>query len=403
MLKEKLKALQTYVMKHSKIVYPIILILAVALTVTLALGATEDRDVLENPEESVAESTVEEVSADPVEENALVRNEDSALYTLICTYYNAYATGDVETIKSISNFMDETDELKIPQMAEYVEAYPTIEIYTKNGPIENSYLAYVYFQMEVTGFEDLIAGMETFYVCTNENGELYLNKGEVSTEEYEYIKEVNLQVDVEELYNRVNVECNDTFYSNADLFYYIQEIVNEVQKSVGESLAAQVAEAEEAGEGDGSVSGGDVSGGDTEIVIPTPEPVTIYATTTTTVNVRESDSQEATKVTKVEGGTRVEVLEQKANGWSNVKVDGHVGFIKSEYLTVIEGADGSEIIGTVKATTTINVRLLPSQEATKVGLLAEGATADLLGEEGEWSKISYNGQVAYVKSEYVTK
>lgn len=400
MLKEKLKALQSYVMKHSKIVYPIILILAVALTVTLALGATEDRDVLGSTEETVAESTTEEVSAEPVEENALVRNEDSALYTLICTYYNAYATGDVETIKSISNYMDETDEFKIPQMAEYVEAYPTIEIYTKNGPIENSYLAYVYFQMEVTGFEDLIAGMETFYVCTNESGELYLNKGEVTTEEYEYIKEVNLQVDVEELYNRVNVECNDTFYSNADLFYYIQEIVNEVQKSVGESLAAQVAEAEEENAGEEEVSDGDAQ---TEIVIPTPEPVTIYATTTTTVNVRESDSEQASKVTKVSGNTRVEVLEQKANGWSNVKVDGKVGYIKSEFLTVIEGADGSEIIGTVKATTTINVRMLPSQEATKVGVLAEGATADLLGEEGEWSKISYNGQVAYVKSEYVTK
>ena len=400
MLKEKLKDLQSYVMKHSKIVYPIILILAVALTVMLALGATEDRDVLEDSKDVVTDNPIEDVAVEPVDENVLVRNEDAALYSLVCTYYNAYATGDVETIQSISNYMDETDALKIPQMAEYVESYPTIEIYTKNGPVANSYLAYVYFQMKIEGFEDLIAGLETFYVCTNENGELYLNKGEVTEQEYEYIQEVNLQVDVEELYNRVNVECNDTFYSNADLFYYIQEIVNEVQKSVGETLAAQVAQEEEE-----SVSGGDVSGGDagTEIVIPTPEPVTLYATTTTTVNVRESDSQEATKVTKVSGGTRVEVIEQKANGWSNIKVDGQVGYIKSEYLTIIEGVDGSEVIGTVKATTTINVRMLPSQDATKMGLLAEGATADLLGEEGEWSKISYNGQVAYVKSEYVTK
>ena len=400
MLKEKLKDIQSYVAKHSKIVYPIILILAVALTVMLALGATEDRDVLDNSEEVVTNNPIEDVSTEPVSENVLVRNEDAALYALVCTYYNAYATGDVETIKSISNYMDETDELKIPQMAEYVEAYPTIEIYTKNGPVENSYLAYVYFQMKIDGFEDLIAGLETFYVCTNENGELYLNKGEVTEQEYAYIQEVNLQVDVEELYNRVNVECNDTFYSNADLFYYIQEIVNEVQKSVGESLAAQVAQEEEE-----NVSGGDVSGGDgeTTIVIPTPEPTTVYATTTTTVNVRESDSEQASKITKVSGNTRVEVIEQKANGWSNVKVDGQVGYIKSEYLTVIEGVDGSDIIGIVKATTTINVRMLPSQEATKIGVLAEGSTADLLGEEGEWSKISYNGQVAYVKSEYVTK
>ena len=126
----------------------------------------------------------------------------------------------------------------------------------------------------------------------------------------------------------------------------------------------------------------------------------VYATATTTVNVRSSDSEIADKVTKVSGGTKVEVVEQKVNGWSKVIADGKEGYIKSEYLRMAEAVTG-EAIGTVTAATTVNVRMSPSQDAEKLGVLAGGDTADLLERVDDWCKINYKGTVGYVKAEFV--
>ena len=62
---------------------------------------------------------------------------------------------------------------------------------------------------------------------------------------------------------------------------------------------------------------------------------------------------------------------------------------------------GAETIGTVTATTNINVRASASETADRLGVLSGGDSADLIGTEGDWSKIKYNGQIGYVKSEYV--
>ncbi len=409
MLKEKFKKIALLVLKHSKIIFPIIIIAAVALTVSFALGASEEREIEEVVSSSEeVESSVEEVVNTEPPIVSLEKNETGEIYTLVATYYNAYATGDVDTIKSISNYMSETDEIKIQEMSEYIETYPVLEIYTKPGPIEGSCLAYVYFQMTVKDFTDVISGMETFYVCMDENGSYYLNEGDVSDDELEYIREVNLQDDVVELYNRVNVECSETFLNNADLFYFIQEIVNDVQKSTGEALAAQVAASEEGDEG--TVEGGEAEvtegtpaeGGETAPVEPA-EPQILSATATTTVNLRGSDSELATKISKVSVGTKVQVLEQRPNGWSKVIADGQEGFIKSEFLAVAEAVDSSQFIGKVTAIDNVNVRSQASTESSRLGVLASGDSVDLIANEGEWCKIAYEGQVGYVKTEFVTQ
>lgn len=401
MVKEKMLSLQKFVLKNSKFLFPVVIVLAVAVAVFFALRIRNG----EMPEElvqvsgEVASSTEETVEI-PAEDVPLEENSVDGLYTLIATYYNAYANGDVETIKGITNYLDETEEIKIPEMSQYVESYPTIEIYTKNGPIENSWLVYVYFQMKWYGFDDVTSGMETFYVCTDENGSLYLNEGEVSEEELEYITVVNMQDDVAELYNKVNVECSDTFLNNADLFYYIQEVVNDVQKVTGEILAAQnttqTTESGESTEGEGAEGTDGENSGETGAEQTGP----VYATATTTVNVRKSDSEIAEKVTKVTSGTKVEVLEQKVNGWSKVLVDGKEGYIKTEYLQMAETVTGDPI-GTVTAKETVNVRVSPSTDAEKLGVLAGGDSADLLEKVDDWCKIDYNGSVGYVKAEFV--
>ena len=397
MVKEKMLSLKNTLIKHSKFLFPVMIVLVVAVVVFFVLritnGDAADELIQVTGENLVSEEVVIEI---PQEEIPMEENTNGDLFTLIITYYNAYATGDVETIQSITSFMDETDKIKIPQMSQYVESYPEMNIYTKPGPKEGSYLAYVYFKMTVAGFEEEISGMESFYVCTDENGKLYMNTGEVTVEEVEYIRAAMLQDDVAELSNRVTEECNTTFKNNADLYFYIQEVVNDVQKTTGEIIAQQNATITESTE-----SGAEGNEGSETTESEAEQPAgPIYATATATVNVRSSDSEIADKITQVSKGSKVEVVEQKVNGWSKVVVNGKSGYIKSEYLQMAEKASNNTI-GTVTATTTVNVRLSPSQNAEKLGVLAGGDSAGLLERVDDWCKINYNGVVGYVKAEFV--
>lgn len=408
MLKEKMKLMGGFLVKNSKMVFPIILVLAVAVTVLFALNAKDNKRQEELVKESSTQESVSmvETTAEPAAEVPLTENTSSEIQQLIDTYYRAYADGDIETLKTITNYLDETEGLRIQAMSEYVEDYPAKTVYTRPGPIQDSLLVYVHFKMKVKNFEDTVSGMETFYICKKADGSYYLNEGEVSEEELKFIEKVAAQEDVVELYNRVNVECSDTLKANEELFYYIQEVVKEVQKSTGEALAEQnqnniETEGEPAGE---ETQNGENENGNAEVTEPV-EPVQnaepIYAKATTTVNVRVSDSEQSDKVDKVTGGTKVEVLEQKVNGWSKVKFGTTEGYIKSEFLQLLDVASKAEVIGTVTATSNVNVRMNPSETADRMGVLAGGETVDLLGRENGWCKINYNGQIGYVKEDFM--
>ena len=95
--------------------------------------------------------------------------------------------------------------------------------------------------------------------------------------------------------------------------------------------------------------------------------------------------------------------EVRANGWTKIVYEGGDGFIKTEYLQMEESAEGQESIGTVTANTNVNVRAAASETAEQVGILVGGDTAELLGTEGDWCKIKFDGKVAYVKADFVTQ
>lgn len=412
MWKDKIRLLRDYIIEHGKVAFPVIVIAAVAFTVVLALNAG-NADAMANEPESTEDSTAagsdgtpEELLTRVVPDAPMVENTNPALYTLVATYYNALANGDVETIRSIKNYVKDTEEIKIQELSKYIVSYPFLEIYTKQGPEGNSYIAYVYSKVTFNGYEEQLPGMQAFYVCTDENGELYINdEGDVPEDIIEYFKEINSQDDVLELQNRINVECSDIYLNNIELFDYVNELEREVSKATGEILAAQIMETgsgESAGGEAASEEGTDGSGGEAPVDQQVPvQEGPVYAKTTTTVNVRSSDSEQAEKVNKVAGGSKVQVLEQKANGWSKIQYENKEGYIKSEYLQVEGAALGGEVIGSVSAISNVNIRSSASETAEKIGIVAGGDSVDLISKENGWCKIQYNGLVGYVKEEFV--
>ena len=419
-MKARLRKACDFFMKHSKIVFPILLIAAVAVTITIALdtdsvsgnlldinGVTDVTGGTVNAEGNVntPEDTTEGVFVPDVE---FELNAYPDVNQLIATYYQAKADGDAEVVAQIQSTMDDMEKIKIQEFGKYIESYPMIDVYTKPGPIENSYFVIAYTHVVMSYYpDDTLAGYETLYVCTAEDGSLYINNGEVSDEVFEYIRQMLLKEDVVELCNTIKVEYNDTCLFKPELYQYISLIDEQVQISVGVILAQQIQQ--ETGESDvsggdvsgGDVSGGDVTGGGTEESGGSVIQIEMYANTTATVNVRTSASEEADKLGQIAGGKRVQVLEQLVNGWSKIIFEGQEAYIMTQYLQVVESAGQVEVIGKVTATTTVNVRAAASTSSTKLGAITKGTSVDLIAYEGDWCKILYEGQVAYVSADYV--
>lgn len=402
MWKEKIHSIGNYIIKHNKVVLPAVVVVAVAITVSVSLSLS-NRHKEAQQEAEIASAASETATETATEQVPLVANEEGAIYTLIATYYNAMATGDEETLRSVCDEISDKDMYRYVELSQYIDYYPTLEIYTKTGPEEGSVIAYVYYKISFVGHEEEVPGYQALYICTNDQGGLYIKRGENSEEVNEYIKTVSTQDDVVEFNNKITVEYNELMVDHPEVLQYISELDSQVSIAVGEKLANQVAgetQVAEAGTEEGSTDGQDTqseNGEQKEAEDQGPQ----YVTTTTTVNVRSSDSEQADKLGKVSGGTKLQVLEQRPNGWTKVDYEGKEGYIKTEFLQLAESAAGTETIGTVTATTNINVRASASETADRLGVLSGGDSAELVGTEGDWSKIKYNGQIGYVKSEYV--
>lgn len=410
MQNEKWKIIRDYVVKHCKIIFPIVVIVVAAMTVVFALGARKEKAAADSQQaesQSLQQDSSEAEQSAVIEDIPLVVNEDGELYTLLATYYNAMAEGDTETILSVCSEYSENELLRLQERAKYLEYYPTLEIYTKPGPEAGSTVAYVYYKLVFVNHAEEVPGFQAWYICTNEEGNLYINTtGELPEDVNDYIVTVSTQADVVELYNKVQVEYNEVITAHPELLTYMQELSAQVNTSVGTVLAQE--NASNAGEGGNTDATENENGGDTGTDVQPSEETPVdngpqYATATTTVNVRSSDSEQADKLGKVTGGSRVQVQEVIANGWTKIVFEGKDGYIKSEYLQMAESAAGQDVIGTVTATTNINVRSAASETADRLGVLAAGESLDLLADENGWCKVKYNGQVGYVKSDYVSR
>lgn len=410
MQNEKWKIIRDYVVKHCKIIFPIVVIVVAAMTVVFALGARKEKAAADSQQaesQSLQQDSSEAEQSAAIEDIPLVVNEDGELYTLLATYYNAMAEGDTETILSVCSEYSENELLRLQERAKYLEYYPTLEIYTKPGPEAGSTVAYVYYKLVFVNHAEEVPGFQAWYICTNEEGNLYINTtGELPEDVNDYIVTVSTQADVVELYNKVQVEYNEVITAHPELLTYMQELSAQVNTSVGTVLAQE--NASNAGEGGNTDATENENGGDTGMDVQPSEETPVdngpqYATATTTVNVRSSDSEQADKLGKVTGGSQVQVQEVIANGWTKIVFEGKDGYIKSEYLQMAESAAGLDVIGTVTATTNINVRSAASETADRLGVLAAGESLDLLADENGWCKVKYNGQVGYVKSDYVSR
>ena len=404
------KDVKTLIKDNKKIFFIIVGFVAaviIALVVTSALAknnkevaVVDTPDVIETEEEFV-------IPEDPMEEDAVPEIND-----LMKKYYNAAAAGDSDTISSLRTGVDDKEIIVIQKKAEYVQSYPVVKCYTKKGPVEDSYLVYVNYEVKIEGYDEQIPGLNVWYVCKNDSGNYYINEDPQDDKITEYCKLLSVQDDVVDLSNTINVKFNEVMTQNTDLAAYMDELAVQMKVSVGEELAKAEVTPEVT----------------PEVVEETEEPevkVVKKVKATTVVNVRSSDSEAADKVGKAQEGQEFTLIEDKLNGWSKIEFEGNDAFIKSEFLEVVsetttevteskaedsnkndttdeEAAKASPEKGNATVKETINLREKASTSSNKLTTIYGGEKLEVLQKNADgWSKVKYKGKTGYVKSEFL--
>ena len=381
--------------KIIKIMIPVCVILVVAISVAAAL-ITHEESVLTN-EETAVQSTVgtETVTANSAD-NLLVADMYPEVNELVSTYLNALANGDVETYSSITNNMTDITSIRVTELGKYIDSFPAYNVFTKIGPAEGSYIAFVAVRAQLTNLEELMPGIYNLYICSDENGRLYINEATVTEEEQLYIEAVNADAAVVDLQEAFNIEYKELIDSNEKVRNYIELMNNEIRGAVGAALASVASE----------------NAAETETAQSVNEdPTVLYkdcqAVATDTINVRSSDSETADKIGKVTKGTTLDVIEMRVNGWTKIIYEGKEAYVKNDYLEVLEPAEeaGDQVAnGKVTATATVNVRAKASASAMRIGQVASGTTLDWIEDvDGGFSKVIYEGKVGYIATEYLAK
>lgn len=403
---------------NKKFLMPIVFVLAVIVTVVIALSANQ-----RTAEEAGAVADADLMASYEVPEDTMEENEYPEVNELVEKYYFASANGDSETIASIYKGLEDTELLKAVAASEYIEEYQNITVYTKPGPVAGSYVAYVYNEVKLFDYEKAIPGLETFYICTDEDGQLYMNGDIVDATEIDYLRQINLQGDVIDLNNKVATSYNEMVNSDSALAELLTTMRSGLQVSVGEALAStESSTADTETEEEGAVAeASEATSGESENVVTTH---TIRATDV--VNIRKSDSETADILSKTSKGDEYKQLEALANGWSRIEYKGGVAYVKTEFFEVVgeekttvadnadQGADkettseskaltGAET-GKMQVSETIKLRKSESTESDILDMIYAGNTVNVIQQYANgWAKVEYNKKTGFIKSEFLTK
>lgn len=425
-IRAKLELFKNWLFRYSRIIMPVVLVLCVAVTVAIAINANRREDTGEETAGTTENIDIANVAV-AVPEVPMEKDAIPEINELVKTYYQAMVEGDTDTMSRLMYKLDDTEILRAKETSKYLESYPTLEVYTKAGPKENTYMVYVYTEVKFYDYEKPIPGLTAYYVCQNEEGEYYFNvDGEEDDDILNYIRELNLQDDYIDLNNKVAAAYNDMVAEDEELREFIIDLNAEIDKNVGETLAREegsgtTAQAEESGDGEETE----------EAEETTPEEPAVVVTkvkATDVVNIRSSDSETADKLGKAAVGDEFTLLEERANGWSMIDYNGKNAFIKSEYLEASEtmeaeaetedeedeedgdsaaqtaetGNNSTAAGGTVTVKENVRVRASASEDGEKLGTAYVGEKLEVIMKQADgWTKIKYNGRTAYVKSDYV--
>lgn len=211
--------------------------------------------------------------------------------TVIQTYYTALGNKDTAGIKSVVDSLDATEEAKITKDP-YIEDYGDVETYTVEGPSEGTYVVFARYTYKFKDIDTAVPGLSQLYVCTDEDGKLYIATREQDQQTQEYIENTLDLQEVQELREEVEADYETALESDENLRDFIENI------GVGTSKAASAAEGDQ-------------------------------LTVKSDCNVRSEPSEEGEILGKLGEGQRVTKMGSEGD-WIEITYEEQTGYVRSD-------------------------------------------------------------------------
>ena len=130
------------------------------------------------------------------------------------------------------------------------------------------------------------------------------------------------------------------------------------------------------------------------------------------LNLRSEPSSSGTLVGVLPKGATVTILETSGD-WYKVQSNGMTGYVSKTYISTDGSSDSSSSSSSSPSSSTtsesgsinasgVNIRSGSSTSSSIVANVGKGTAVKVTGTDGDWYKIDYNGQTAYVYKTYVT-
>ena len=387
----------------------------VALVVVIIVLATCTSNSSKNTEKTtgdiVAVENQENISANK-NDNAFKQDAYPEVNELVNKYFSAAAAGDIETLKTIIWPFDENQQNLISQLSQYIESYNNISCYTKIGPVKDSYFVSVYHDTKFVDIETLAPGVTTLYIHRDEtSGALYIDnrpQEELEPEVIAFNQDYIHAEDVVELKNSVDAKAQEVLVADEKLKSFVEGTYQQIYVNFYAAI-------QKANEQTQAEQNADTPADTPEQNAETPAngATTVYATDM--VNIRKEPDTNAEIIGMTDFGSSYTLVENMADGWTKIDMDGAIGYIKSEFLSETSpdsnaqgngetaGNNGSIAAGdSIYLLTTVNVRAAADENSEKLGVAYEGETIKVVtADENGWTKINWNGKEGYVKTEFL--
>ncbi len=115
------------------------------------------------------------------------------------------------------------------------------------------------------------------------------------------------------------------------------------------------------------------------------------------LNVRAAGDTSAAVVAKLAKGALVEV-QSVENGWAKVTVNGKSGYCAAAYL-----AQANNAYEVTTNSADLNIRAAASTSADVLGKAAKGSVLKVVGTNGDWAEVEFDGKTAYASLQYLTQ
>ena len=242
-----------------------------------------------SPEDDGETNDGKKEDANPLEEGS------ADITAFMHSYYRALGERDIATLRTLVSDLTASDESRITNAKDYIEAYTPGNVYTKKGLDDNSYVVYTCYSYVCTGIDTPVPSLGYAYVVKdNKNIYKILGAADQNTKISTYMENLLNDADVQQLREKVQAEYDAAQKNDPGLAEFLN--------GLGE---------------DASVSGSTANG--------------TILTVTEGCNVRAEANDESEIIGGLDEGTEVEKLGQEGD-WIQIEYEGQTGYVYSGLL-----------------------------------------------------------------------